>query len=145
MLRLAVTLQLVLTLALGPAFCCCTATRLAHGATAKPVGSNGPRKSCCAPQGQASEGVPSLPAESTPAGPTPCPCKGGSAHDAPAPEVAAGSSAIDSLLDATSSITGVLPPLTHAPDARRVTGVIAARSLSMPSSDPLDAHHNLRC
>ena len=141
MLRLAVTLQLVLTLALGPAFCCCTATRLAHGATAesaaKPVG---PRKSCCAPQGKSNDGVPRPPVDSTP-----CPCKGGSAHDAPAPEAAAGSSALDSLLDAASSIAIGLPPLTRTPDARRVPRVAAARSSSMPPSDLLDAHHNLRC
>lgn len=139
MLRLAVVLQLVVSLVLGPVLCCCTAARLSRGPTAdaRPTatGKTGPRKSCCGP--------PATPADidrRAPTGPVKCPCKNASV-DATAPEVAAGAAAVP--FDAPTR--AVAPPPERTPNARPTAPHFASRSSSMPASDLLDAHHKLRC
>lgn len=139
MLRLAVVLELVLSLALGPVLCCCTATRLSQGPTAdaRPTTSNtgSPRKSCCAPPAKPADGD-----RRAPTGPVECPCKNASA-DATAPEVPAGPAALH--FDAPTRAFAL--PSERAPSARRAAPPFALRSSSMPASDLLDAHHKLRC
>jgi hypothetical protein len=159
MLRQALSYQLVVAVAFGPLFCCCTTGRLLASSTSRAptnadigkIASPTLLASCCAHKRpvKSRNTEPEQPdKKSDPAKPTEkCPCKENSTNPITAQ---AGSNANDSQLLGTlaleSSGTFELAPVLSAMNGcghdRTTRGVNA----SLPSKDDiLFAHHNLRC
>ena len=133
MLRLAVVVQLVLTLAAGPALCCCGPARLVGAGRAS---ESPPRKACpnCHP-----ESVP--PGDESPAEPCHCPCKERAAMADPASDAGV-ADALGALGPATEPAAVARTCVATSPVPRPT---FAPRLPSLSTADILFAHHNLRC
>ena len=155
MLRLALTYQLILAVAVGPLLCCCSAGKLLAGSPRSgntvPSPGTAPAEpaphSCCshkhqpAPAPPDGKSVPSKPADK-------CPCKDGSDS--------ARTTQVESVHTAVSSFLRLLALETFAPfhvptvclviatDAGSDAGRGADRH-SLTTAVLLYAHHNLRC
>lgn len=162
MVRLALTYQLILAVAVGPLLCCCTAGRLLASTPARPAGPSPAQRdtsptprvthTCCAHKHKAAEpdkerGGDPKPAPSKPG--EKCLCKDGGSQPttAQAETVTGDVSALMRALEldllvpflGTDAFAGTALTVV-APD-----GSPGGNSAPLSTADLLYAHHNLRC
>ena len=145
MFRLVLIHQLVLSLIVGPALCCCTTAPSGHGA-GHPSKSGSPReksqrKQCCGELPKSPDRGQHNPAD----GPSKCPCKDHLAKVSAVSEIPVGTGNGSDLLSTPSLIFGAQPFVGQIAAALVSATRFNDRSSSVSTADLLYAHHNLRC